>query len=171
MRKRDSGEPHAKGIAAKLESGITKFDIIFPCEHYWGELFKSPSRYGLYECPTAIENANKKGDYLIVAQLMKKNVRDLNELQNVIKRGGEIYDEKTKLLNITVEDDTGSIMCRVSRFDFDKLGAEIAEEGEEEKDWYLIKGRIIGDDIIFLFISEIYKLGDGYSDGQTIRDI
>ena len=171
MRKRENGEKHAAGIAKKLENPVTKFDIIYPCEHYWGGMFRTPSRYGLYEAPTTVENITEKGDYLLVAQLMKKNVRDLNELQNVLKRGGEVYEDNTKLLNITVEDDTGSIMCRVNRFDYEKLGVKVAEEGEEEKDWYLIKGRIISDDIIFLFISEIFKLGDGYSEGETIRDI
>lgn len=171
MKKRITGEKIADGVAKKLANPITKFDILYPCEYYWGKMFKMPRRYGLYTQPTVIEKVDKKGEYLIVAQLMKKNVRDLNELQNVLKRGGEIYEENTKLLNITVEDDTGSLMCRVNREEFGKLGAEIAEDGEEGIDWYLVRGKIISKDIIFLFISEIHKLGDGYSDGKTIRDI
>lgn len=171
MRKRKTGEKFAAGITKKLENGITKFDIIWPCNHYWGRLFKNPHRYGLYEKPTTIRNVTKSGEYLVVAQLIKKNVRDLNELQNVIKRGGETYGENTKLLNITVEDDTGSLMCRINRFDYGKLGVEVAEDGEEGVDWYLIKGKIISKKIIFLFISEIHKLGDGYSEGQTIKDL
>jgi len=171
MRKRITGESHAKGIAEKLKNPTTNFDIIYPCAHYWGEMFSIPKRYGLYESPTVIESMNKKGEYLLIAKLMKKNVRDLNETQNVVKRGGEILEDRTKLLNLVVEDDTGAIMCRVGRDDYEKLGAIIAEEGEEEKDWYLMKGKIISDEIIFLFISEIYKLGDGYSLGETERDL
>ena len=171
IRKRESGESHAPGIAKKLENPETKFDIIYPCQYYWGGLFKTPKRYGLYCKPTTIENINSEGEYLLVAQLMKKNVRDLNELQNVLKRGGEIYEDKTKLLNITVEDDTGSIMCRIGRNEYEELGEELAEDGEEGTDWYLIRGSIISDDIIFIFISDIFKLGDGYSDNQTIKDI
>ena len=171
VRKRISGENNSPGIQRKLDDPTTVFDIIYPCLHYWGDLFISPKRYGLYESPTPVEDIKKKGEYLLVAQLMKKNVRDLNELQNVMKRGGEVYSDNTKLLNITVEDDTGSIMCRVNRYDFDKMGAEIAEDGEEQIDWYLIKGKIISNDIIFLFISEIVKLGNGYSVGETINDI
>lgn len=171
MKKREIGAPNTPSIEKKLENPVTKFDIIYPCRHYWGELFRSPKRFGLHKKPTVIKKVDKKGEYLIVAQLIKKNVRDLNEAQNVIKRGGEVYDDNTKLLNITVEDDTGSIMCRINRFDFDKLGKEVAEDGEEETDWYLIKGKIISDEVIFLFISDIHKLGDGYSEGQTIRDL
>jgi len=171
MKKRITGAPNTASIQKKLDEPKTTFDILYPCDHYWGRLFLSPKSFGLPKKPTVVKRVNKKGTFFIVAQLIKKNVRDLNEARHVLNRGGEILDEHTKLLNITVEDDTGSIMCRVNRFDFDKLGKEVAEEGEEGVDWYLIKGNIIADDIIFLFISEIHKLGDGYSEGQTIRDI
>lgn len=171
IRKRKTGEPNTPSMEEKLQNPVTKFDIIYPCRHYWGKMFKTPKRYGLFERPTEVNRINKKGEYLLIARLMKKNVRDLNELTNVIKRGGEIFEDNTKLLNITVEDDTGSLMCRINRFDFDKMGVQVAEEGEENKDWYLIKGNIINDDVIFLFISEIHKLGDGVSNGQTINDL
>lgn len=171
IRKRDSGEPLAKGIQEKMNNLKTSFDILYPCEHYWGKMFANPGRYGLYDSPTRIEEIKHVGQYLVIAQLMKKNIRDLNELQNVMSRGGELYEDRTKLLNITVEDDTGVIMGRIGRDDYDEIGLVVAEEGEEEKDWYIIKGKIIGEDILFLFISEIHKLGDGYSEGQTIRDI
>ena len=72
-------------------------------------------------------------------------------------------------MNLTLEDDTDSIMARIGRFDFESMGRQVVEEGREEKDWYLVKGDMISDDIRFIFIKAIMRLGDG--ENETVWDI
>ena len=48
-------------------------------------------------------------------------------------------------------------MASVGRFDYDRIGRQIAEEGIVEKDWYLIKG-VIRHKSRYLGIKEVMKL-------------
>jgi hypothetical protein len=120
----------------------TTFTILFPCQHFWGDLFDYPKSVGLAEPPVHIETITKPGNYLFVGKLLDKNLRDLNEYQSIVKRGGEVIADHTKFLNLIVEDDTGSIVCTVNRYRYEALGKDIVETGKEGHDWYLIKGKI-----------------------------
>jgi DNA polymerase III alpha subunit len=158
---RKKGEIPPPGLIKKLVNPQTPFDVLYPCREYWGELYEFPEDYGLAKAPTLIRDVNDKGKYIIVGKLIKKNLRDLNEAINVLKRGGEMYEDNTQLLNMTVEDDTGSIICRINRFDYDRLGAQVQDTGREGTDWYIIKGKIINADIRMIFASAVYCIGDG----------
>lgn len=126
-----------------MSNPTTPYDIIFPTEHYWGKLFKDPKSYGLTEPPQTIETVEGIGDYLIVGCLVDRNLRDLNEYTFLKDRGGEIIEDNHLYINFTVEDDTGSIMCKIDRWKFETLGGrKIAEEGKVGHSWYLIKGKI-----------------------------
>lgn len=161
---RSKGKLPPKGIIAKLIKCETELDVLYPCQEYWGGLFDDPEMYDLPGPPTKIVDIHKKGKYTFVAKLMHKNVRDLNEAMNVSKRGGEIFTEDTFLMNLNFEDDTDSLMGRISRKDFTRLAPDIVEFGREEIDWYLVKGDIISDDIRFFFIKAIHRLGDGINE-------
>ena len=121
----------------------TPYDIIFPTEHYWGKLFNNPKAYGLDRAPQVIETVEGIGEYIIVGCLVDRNLRDLNEYTFLKDRNGEIIENNHLYLNFTVEDDTGSIMCKIDRWKFESLGGKkIAEEGKVGHSWYLIRGKI-----------------------------
>lgn len=123
----------------------TNFDIIFPTRHYWGKLFTDPRSYGLDKPPTTIETIDEPGEYMFVGCLADRNLRDLNEYVFLKARDGEIIDEKNLYLNMTVEDDTDSIICTINRWRFEELGGKIiAEQGKVGESWYLIKGKVQG---------------------------
>ena len=126
----------------KLLNPDTPFDILFPAEHYWGEIYNNPSKFGLTRSIDLIENIRGEGQYLFIGLLVDRNLRDLNEYQSVVKRGGTIVESDTLFLNMTVEDDTDSIICTIDRFRFESIGRSIAEQGRVGKDWYLIQGVI-----------------------------
>lgn len=166
---RKEGTTPPPGLLKKLFTAENEMATIFPCRDYWGELWEDPEAFGLPYAPTEIENATKKGEYIIVGKLIKRNVRDLNEEANVRKRGGEVYETDTYLMNLTVEDDTDSAICRINRHDFDRLAKPIINTGREGTDWYLIKGNIISDDFRMFFVKAIHCLGDGVT--ETIEDL
>ena len=154
---RKNGEKLPPGIIKKMINPETKFDVLFPCRHYWGDLFNNYQSYGLSASPSEIVEVQEKGEYLIIGRLMSKNVRDLNEYVNLQKRGGKVLLDNTNELSIKIEDDTDTIMASVGRFDYDRIGRQIAEEGIVEKDWYLIKG-VIRHKSRYLGIKEVMKL-------------
>ena len=83
--------------------------------------------------------------------MIKKNLRDANEACFVAKRNGKYLEGQTAWLNIVLEDDTGQIMCKIKKEDYERFGRDIAETGKEDKDWYLVHGqRINGWSILFV---------------------
>ncbi len=142
--KRRKAHNLTKNQVRKLMNPDTVFDILFPAEHYWGEIYNDPSKFGLDRKIDLIENIREEGEYLFIGLLVDRNLRDLNEYQTVVKRGGNLVENDTLYLNMTVEDDTASIICSIDRFKFEKIGRVIAEQGRVDKDWYLIKGKIKG---------------------------
>lgn len=129
-----------------LENPKTDFDVLFPTKHYWGMLWNDPMSTGLVDSkPDLIKDINDPGTYTFVGCLRDRNLRDLNEYTFLKDRNGEIIDENNLYLNMTVEDDTDSIICTINRWRFDALGGKhIAETGKVDEDWYLIEGTVKG---------------------------
>lgn len=122
----------------------TKFDILFPCEHYYGDLFKNPQKYGLSKQPDVIANFESDASYLFIAKVIKKDLKDLNEHNEILKRGGQILDSNFFSLRLTVEDDTGQILSIISRYDFEKLdGKNLYENIIEDETWLIIRANFV----------------------------
>lgn len=143
MSRRETGRL-TKNQVMKLMNPETPFDILFPAQHYWGEIYSKPWEFGLDRKVENIEDIRGEGEFVFIGKLVDRNLRDLNEYQSVVKRGGEIIEHDTLFLNMTLEDDTDSIICTIDRFRFEKLGRKIAEQGKVGHDWYLVKGFIKG---------------------------
>jgi len=120
----------------------TIFNILFPCEHYWGDIFNNPSNYGLTDPPVTIETISKPGYHLFIGKLVDVNLRDLNETMSVVKRGGTIIEDHTLFLNLILEDDTDSIVVTINRYRYEEIGRDIAETGKVNEDWFLVRGKI-----------------------------
>jgi DNA polymerase III alpha subunit len=154
---RETGEALPPSIILKMLNPVTDYDILFPCNHYWGRLFTHFDEHGLSSPPSKIVEVQEKGSFLIVGKLIQKNVRDLNEYVNLQKRGGKVLERDSLMISIKVEDDTDSIMCNIGRFDYEEKGRIISEHGEIDEDWYLIKGKIKAEGR-YLTVIEIMKL-------------
>lgn len=140
--KREFGLEMTPSIEKILSNPETDFDILFPCKHYFGDYWDNPQSKGLGEPPHLIKDIQDKGYYIFIGRLVDRNLRDLNEYQSVVKRGGKIIENNTLFLNMTLEDDTDSIICTINRYIFEEKGREIAERGVIDKDWYLVAGEI-----------------------------
>ena len=60
-------------------------------------------------------------------------------------------------MNLTLEDDTGSIMYKIKKDDYTRIGKSIAETGKENKDWYIIHGKRINNWSL-MFVKNIMKI-------------
>lgn len=157
IMKRRATNTQTKNQIIKLMTATTPFDIIFPAEHYWGEIYKNPAKFGLNRGLDFIENIKDPGEYLFIGKLVDKNLRDLNEYQSIVRRNGEVIEKDTLFIHLTLEDDTDSVLATIDRFRFEKLGRKIAEQGKVGHDWYLIKG-YIKDQWRRIYIREVTNL-------------
>ena len=134
------------GLMTKLMNPETDFDILFPTKHLWGYLYEDPRSYGLPEAPTMIEDVDEPGIYTVIGKLVMRDLRDLNDYNEVMKRGGKVYEDNIHYLRLLIEDDTSQILCVISRYDFEELeGQHIAETSTVDETWFLIRGKKRGD--------------------------
>lgn len=151
VKLRFENKKYPKGLQTKINTGNSPFKYLYPAKELYGDYYINPRKYGLSKSVSTIKEANHDGVFTIIGCLIKKNLRDANEACFVNKRNGKFATGNTTWLNLTIEDDTDSIMCKIQIKDYEKMGKQIAETGKEEKDWYMINGqKINGWNLIFV---------------------
>jgi DNA polymerase III alpha subunit len=116
---------------------------IFECERRFGHFYEDYEANGLSMPVSYISDVQTDGNYIIICKLREKNLRDMNEYGSVVKRGGKIIKHNNLWLNMSVEDDTDSILVTVPRHAYEELGKPIVETGKIG-DWYMFKGQLKG---------------------------
>jgi len=140
---RKAGKPLKPAMYKKLISAPTPYQILYPVRHWWGDLFDRPGHYGLPFKPTVIRDIEESGEYIIVAQVKQKDVRDLNEYNELMKRGGKVLEKHDKFLRLVMEDDTGKMLCKIDRFKYEEMnGAGWSEKIVTGKTWLILKGEV-----------------------------
>lgn len=136
--------PFAPGELKIINNPITPWDDIFECNTRFGHIIKNPEEYNIVSPIMNIGDITNstEGKFVVFGKLKEKNLRDMNEAVNLAKRGGKKVTSHNLWLNIMVEDDTGSIICRIPRFIYPEWGKPIVETMVEDEDWLLIKGEI-----------------------------
>ena len=121
-----------------IENASTPYDTIYPGKQLWGDLKKNPTHYGIATTITDlgdIKEGGLGGIFMVVARMTKRVVKDAN------KEGIETSATHTRWLNMTLEDDSGSLMATVPRSEFPVHGEPMVEDASLG-DWFMIKGRI-----------------------------
>lgn len=154
---RYTDETLPKGIRDKLEFGVSNFKYLYPGKQLYGDYYKDPQSHGLDGIITHIKDTDKNGMFTIIGCMIKKNLRDANEACFVTKRKGVYETGLTAWLNLTLEDDTDSLMCKIPKDKYERLGRIIAETGKTDKDWYMVHGEKINGWSL-LFVKNIMKI-------------
>lgn len=142
IKLRKEGKPFPAGIQKRINENDTPFEFLYPAHEKYGDYYLHPKKYNIKNGVTEIKDIKTNGNYCTFGCLIRKNVRDANEIGNVAKRGGKFLTGPTAWINITIEDDSEEIICTIGRYDYEKFGREIAETGKENKDWYLVYGEM-----------------------------
>lgn len=158
IKSRTGEEELTPSLYKALISPKTPFDHLYPTKRYFGDIYDNPEKYGLSKAPDFIKDVDKIGKFTFIGQLRMKNVRDLNEFVNLQKRGGKVLKSHTIELAIKVEDDTDSIMAGIGRFEYEKIGREIAELGVVDEDYFIIMGEIRGENSRYVRVKNIMKI-------------
>jgi DNA polymerase III alpha subunit len=157
VKLREEEKQYPTGIAKKLNIGDSPFKYLYPGDQLYGEYYDNPVSVNLNRKATHIKNIVQNGNYVLIGCLIKKNIKDLNDAQNLTKRDGKYKQGETTWLNIILEDDTAEIMCQIKKENYNKLGKDIFENGKEEKDWYVVFGSKINDWNL-IFVNNIKKI-------------
>jgi DNA-directed DNA polymerase III PolC len=152
---RSKGEYIPAGIQKHINNCDTPFKYLYPAKQLYGEYYNK-GRFN-QKC-REIKDIHGRANWIFIGQLIKKNIRDMNEPALVIKRGGDIQESPTTFLQIVIEDDTDSIFCSIWPDMYEEIGKEISELGRENKDWYLIEGTISSNQFRGINIEEIRKI-------------
>jgi hypothetical protein len=135
-------------IRKKLENPVTKIDSLTPVMDAVLKLHATLDDAGVVTEPTSIKDVQtgSSREVVIVGVPVKINQSDENTLLKIAKRAANgkpgAYTGPHICLNMFVRDDTDEILCRVFRFDYEKIGKEIFERGKAGKAIYAIKGFI-----------------------------
>ena len=94
---------------------------------------------------------------------IKINPRDENEEMNLAKRDGvRIEDGKTEFLQMRIQDDTGTVMGKINRYNFDRIGREVIARGRPGKALWAFKGKMfeMSGDFRIMSIKQARYIGD-----------
>ena len=143
IKRRSEAEALTPRQEKLLDNGDTPYDDIFECERRWGHIKKDPAAHNI--ASTIIDiidlDADNPGMFVFLGKLVEKNLRDMNEVVNLAKRGGRRVDKNNLWLNATFEDDTAPIICTIDRYKYQRMGKPIVEKARDG-DWFLVKGEI-----------------------------
>jgi len=160
IQRREAGKGFTPGQIKILTSPVTPFDDIFEGERRFGDVYKDPEKYNILSgVVSRISEIREAGEYVFIGKLQVKNQRDLNEHDAVSKRGGRRINRNNLFLNMTLEDDTGSIIARINRWDYAKIGKPIVEKAAVG-DWFIWKGTMRDDGWQVVNISRALRIQD-----------
>lgn len=140
-RNANGGRLPEKEREAVLALEQTFFDI-FPTQRRFGEYYKEPEKFGIKSGTKVshIEEISGERQFVYIGRLVGKDLRDHNELIRVKRRDGKRKSGPTMFLDLDIEDDTGKVLTRIERFDFEEIGRPIWE-GAQVGTWWIVRGR------------------------------
>lgn len=142
LSRRAAGLPFPPGLQKLLAEGKTPFDDIFEGKRRYGDMYANPRKYQITSGPLVlIKDIQEDGEYVFLGKLVEKNLRDLNEYGNLVKRNMRREERCPLFLNLKLEDDSGMILATISRWDYEKMGKPIVESGKLGE-WYIWRGKI-----------------------------
>jgi hypothetical protein len=173
MSCRSRGIPLRPAILKRLDAAKTSIDSLYPVQDRVSQLYPDLRAANIVTEPTSIINVQPedKRPVVIIGVAKKINHSDENNPLKIAKRGGKVYSGPHIALNLFIQDDTDEILCRVFRWDYEKIGKEVFERGRAGKAIYAIKGSIPDwASFRMIQIDQIKYIGDMVEDGRRIEN-
>ncbi len=129
---RRSGALTAKQIE-EISNAENVFNDIFPMQTKYGHYYDDPESNGISDKVWKIGELDgaQQGSHVFLGEIIYKNMRNANEEVNVKKRGGKLEVGPLEFIDLRMRDDTGMILARVGRYDYQRMGKELSETVEE----------------------------------------
>lgn len=130
---RNANQLKPKDIA-DINAADNVFKDIFPMQTKYGHLYADPAGNGISGekiFKIGELDGTQEGSIVLIGEVVHKNLRNANEDVNVKKRGGKLQTGPLEFIDIRVRDDTGIMLARVGRYDFEKMGRSLHESVPE----------------------------------------
>jgi len=118
---------HVGKLLARMK---TKIDNLYPIRSALNALMPDPKKLNIVSTPSEIGAVQTNGEKYTVLVIGR-----VNELREKPANGA-------MSLNMRIEDDTGEILAKVSRYEFDPMGKKIIAHG---KGYYALRGMVPAD--------------------------
>lgn len=130
------------GIMKKMIEPKTPFDILYPTKHHFGMIYREPLAYDLENLMYINDIKEGEGSCAIIGKLIMCDDIDANDVQSIAKRGGEKLDGPTMKVHARLQDDTGVMMCILSRFRYEEMSQSLlrAKVGDT---WFAFIGTVM----------------------------
>jgi DNA polymerase III alpha subunit len=141
LRKQNGGRLPDKERATLLSAEKT-FGDVFPTERRFGEYYINPAKFNFIEGTKVVRINEIRGEseFVYLGRLVGKDLRDHNEEIRVKRRNGKRQNGPTLFLDLDIEDDTGKVLTRIERFDFETMGRPIWEAAPIGS-WWVVRGK------------------------------
>lgn len=125
---------------AELLALENSFADPFPTRSRFAAWYENPEAMGV-RAGTAVvhvEDIKGEGEFVYIGRLVGKDLRDHNEDIRVKRRNGKRWRGPTLFLDLDIEDDTGKVLTRIERYDFEEIGRPIWENAQPGT-WWLVR--------------------------------
>lgn len=130
---------------AKIAAATVRYQQLYPLSSAYASIYANPEQHGCRSgsIVSRLDALPVKGDVLLIAKVLRKELRDENETVRTARRDGKLLTGPTLFADLFVTDDSGvPITLRFDRFVFEPMG-RLAAERLEAGDALLIRGKRI----------------------------
>jgi hypothetical protein len=160
---RARGEEMPDRARKLLANPKTDLDSLFPIRDAINRIMPDPMERSIMSKPLKVADLTNQEDVMVFVTPIKINPRDENEEINLAKRDGQrIEDGNTKFVQLRIQDDTGTVMAKVNRFNYEKIGQQIVDRGRPGKALWALKGKVfeMSGDFRILSVKQARYIGD-----------
>lgn len=167
MSARARSEPLPSRAQKLLDNPKTPIDDLYPIKSRIAEIMPDPTERNIHTVPTPVgevtEDHKEEITVLLFAVVRTIQPRDENDPIAVAKRGYEITRGPTDSLSMQLEDDSGTIYTKISRWDYGVIAKDIIDRGRAGKAIYAFKGECMANRR-FMFVKQVKYIGDMEND-------
>lgn len=137
---RAAGTPLPPRAVKLLADPVTPLDVLWPIKHRVAQFPDPKLRNAPANAIRSVLESEENGEVLFFCTLAKITPIDENAPRQVEKRGHHIQDSLTTALTLILTDDSGEIWGKIDRFNFARIGSDIAQHGKVGKTLYAVLG-------------------------------
>lgn len=134
----------------------TPYDCLFEFKNKFSKFYENWDLFFSKKPMLVSDIPAKKMEVRFLAKIVSFSLRDINESVLVDKRNGTIIKEGClKFIDLKMQDDTDTILCRINRENFEKFSDIVNKE--EKENYYLVRGNSL-DGFRYVIINNIKKI-------------